>query len=349
LARSVLDGLDRFFETRSRNVILLICLVLAILVGVSDFQGLSGVLIIYMGPIALAAWYGGKRVGAVIAVYCATAWFLAVAIMGHSMNLPAVWSLLARLLMFLILTQIISRLRESMRQQRELMQFIVHDLRTPLSSAITGLLTLQQTSANMPADDAEMIQLALISNQRALELVNSLLDVAKLETGKMSLNLERTGIEGMVSQCFDQVALWAKGADVSLRSDVKLMECLLDPVLTSRVIVNLLSNALKFSPPGSEVLVTVVPSSHGGARFTVRDHGPGIPADYLDAIFDPFSQAKGTRSGTGLGLTFCRLAVQAQGGRIWVESAAGKGTTMYFTVPGRSAADKVAAAVTEPV
>ncbi len=345
-----LERLDRFFETRSRNAILLICLIMAVLIGASDFQGSSGLLIFYVAPVAIAAWYGGKRVGGVIAIYCAAAWFIAVTFVrgSHDFNAGSLWSFLARILIFMILTHVIARLRESMRQQKELTEFIVHDLRSPLSSAITGLVTLQQGGNATPEEDREIIELALVSNQRALELVNSMLDVAKLETGKMPLRIERVALDRLVSNCFEQVALWAKSAEVTMVSDVHVPQATLDPDLTSRVVVNLLSNALKFSPPGSEVKVTAMPAGHGGIRFSVKDNGPGIPADYIDSIFEPFSQAKGTTGGTGLGLTFCRLAVHAQGGRIWVESAVGKGTTMHFTIPGRATPEAMGSVVSDP-
>ena len=347
----VLDSLDRWFETRSTNQILLFCLVMAILVGASDFQGATGLLIVYVAPIAIAAWYGGKRVGTVIAVYCAAAWYLAVTFLGpaHDFSPNSLLSLAARLAMFLVLTSVISRLRESMRQQRELMEFIVHDLRSPISSSITGLLTLQQTAPTLGEEDQEMIQLALVSNQRALGLVNSMLDVAKLETGKMPIHLEKVALDPLVANCFEQVALWAKSAEVRLISDVQVFQTCLDPDLTSRVMVNLLSNALKYSSPGSEVRLTVTTAAHGALRFSVQDFGPGIPADYLESVFQPFAQVKGTRGGTGLGLTFCRLAVHAQGGRIWVESQVGKGTTMHFTLPARATPDVVGSAVSDPI
>jgi signal transduction histidine kinase len=234
-----------------------------------------------------------------------------------------------------------------MRQQRELMQFIVHDLRSPISSSITGLLTLQQTSTALEDDEKEMVQLSLISNQRALGLVNSMLDVAKLEAGKMPIHLAKIAVDPLVSNCFEQVSLWAKSSEVRLVNDVQVFQAYLDPDLTSRVLVNLISNALKFSPPGTEVKLSVIAAGHGTIRFSVQDSGPGIPPDYLETVFNPFGQVKGTRGGTGLGLTFCRLAVHAQGGKIWVESQLGKGTTMQFTLPARALPDVVGATVPE--
>lgn len=331
----ILEALDRFFLSRSRNAILLICLFMSLAIGATDFQASTGLLIAYLAPIALAAWYGGKREGAVIAVYCAIAWYVATAWQAgfKDLNPWTPWTFLARMMIFLVLTQAISRLREALRQQNELTQFIVHDLRSPISSAITGLQTLQQNGTHLDDLEQEMVSLALVSNQRALSLVNSMLDVAKLETGSMTIELTQVDLDGLVAACFEQVALWAAGSDIQLTRDAQVASGCLDADLTTRVLVNLISNALKFSPQGGEVKVIVSLIAHGGLRFAVQDFGKGIPPEFVQSIFEPFTQVAGTQGGTGLGLTFCRLAVQAQGGKIWAESVVGKGTTMIFTLP----------------
>jgi signal transduction histidine kinase len=332
---AILANADRFLSERSRTAILFACLICSIAIGGLDYHGSSSLLIVYLVPMSVAAWYGGSSVGLAVALWCATAWFLAgeFASQFSSVDAVAVWSFVARLAIFLTISRVLSRLRETMRLQNELTQFIVHDLRSPISSAITGLMTLQQSSEHLDETDKEMVNLALVSNQRALALVNSMLDVSKLETGKMELNLEHVSLDELVDAAIQQVALWALGQEIKIVPDVQSPNAVLDPDLTTRVIVNLLSNALKYSPVGGEVIVSVHSGFGGGLRFFVQDHGPGIPPEYVQSIFEPFNQVKGTKGGTGLGLTFCRLAVQAQGGKIWAESALGKGTKMIFTLP----------------
>jgi signal transduction histidine kinase len=304
---TVFSRLDRFFATRSRNAILVICLILALIIGGMDVHGVTGLLIVYLAPIALAAWYGGGRVGVVIAIYCSAAWFVAgeIATGFRDVDTVALGSFLARLAIFLVMTQVIARLRESMR--------------------------LQQSGTHLDEFEKEMVSLALVSNQRALTLVNSMLDVSKLATGKIAMNVQHVSIEDLVSESIQQVALWANSEEIQIVSDINVANGLVDRDITVRVLVNLLSNALKFSPRGSEIRVGVTSQSNG-LRFVVEDHGPGIPAEYVQTIFEPFGQVRGTKGGTGLGLTFCRLAVQAQGGRIWAESVVGKGTKMIFTI-----------------
>jgi len=306
----------------------------ALIFSAIDYFTAPEVTVLFLLPICIASWYGGARVGTVVAVYAASAAFVTSAFTRgwQDQSAAEVWTLGVRLAMFLFVAVLVGRLKESRTLQKQMTEFIVHDLRSPISSSITGLQTLEMMSDGLDADQREMVGLALISNQRALTLVNSMLDVAKLESGSMEVRKEPTSMDSMIAECFDQVALWASGEAIELESQVGLKEVSLDRNLTMRVIVNLLSNALKYSPPKGKVVVRVVPAS-GQVRFEVSDRGPGIPSEFLPELFKPFTMAKGSKSGSGLGLAFCRLAVNAQGGKIWAESQVGKGTTMVFTLP----------------
>ena len=331
---STLKRADAFFDRRSKTTILFLSLVAAVLLGVLSFFTSSDLLILYLAPIFMASWYAGWRSGFVVAIYAAVSAFVTETIKAGPIEFhPDLTATLAvRLAAYLVIARTIARLNEIRRQQEELTNFIVHDLRSPIASSITGLLTLQQTSFGLPDHDREMVDLALVANNQALSLVNSILDVAKLESGKMPVETSAIELEPFLDECLQQVELWARGTGIKLECEVVGKSAIFDPVLTGRVVVNLLSNALKFSPEGSTVTTRAV-LSHGTLRFSVADQGPGIPQEYADVVFEPFGQVRGTQGGTGLGLTFCRLAVHAQGGRIWVETQSGKGTTMLFTVP----------------
>lgn len=331
---SALKRFDAFFGSLSKNAILTITLLSAMGVGALTYFVQADLLILFLAPVFLASWYAGWRYGAVVAFYSAASAFVTetILITRGRFEPRLILILVVRLAAYLIIARTIARLHEARRQQEELTNFIVHDLRSPLASSITGLMTLQQTSQALPASDKEMVDLALISNERALGLVNSILDVAKLESGKMTVATNEVELAGFVEDCLQQVELWARGHGIRLETDIQTDRARLDPDLTSRVIVNLLGNALKYSPDGGAVTVRAA-LVHGAVRFSVVDEGPGIPQEYADVIFEPFGQVRGTQGGTGLGLTFCRLAVHAQGGKIWVESQLGKGTTMQFTIP----------------
>ena len=337
----MLSRVDVFLKRASHNAILILALGLAVLLGFADYFTRPDLLVLYMAPIVLAAWYGGARPGAVIAVYCALAGFL-TRFIGNIAELrdPAnsvlfrdeIWSFVARLLVFYFIARLVAKLQASRAQEAELTQFIVHDLRSPIASSITGLMTLEMMDEGMDATQKEMVGLALVSNQRALTLVNSILDVSKLETGKMAIRKETVKFDRFISECIDLIGLWANTQGIRFERKVDLETGYFDADLTQRVVVNLLSNALKYSPESGTITITVA-AGRDEIKIGILDEGKGIPPEYVHTIFEPFAQVKGTKGGTGLGLTFCRLAVQAQGGKIWVESTVGKGTSMYFTLP----------------
>jgi signal transduction histidine kinase len=330
-----LDSLDTNLGRRSRQTILFLALLSAIAVGVADYFLKPDLLVLYLVSLYVAAWYGGIRPGVMVAIYAAGSGFVTQVLTTGSTDVDttAVITLVIRVLAFLLIVAVVARLRESRRQQEELSSFIVHDLRSPISSAITGLQTLDQIGDNLDGTEREMVQLALVSNQRALTLVNSILDVSKMESGKMEVHRTQVATDPFLQEVIEPLRLWARGHAVHILAEPLVGMVLIDHSLTSRVLTNLLSNALKFSKPGSQV--TLRAESDGpGVKFSVIDQGPGIPADAIEEIFEPFGQVTGTKGGTGLGLTFCRLAVRAQGGKIGVSSTLGQGSTFWFTLPG---------------
>ncbi len=328
----LLRTLDSFFERRSRNAILLMTLVAAIAIGVLDHYAEPDLLLLYLAPIFVASWYGGWTVGSVVAIYCSASAFVTGAMAGKSgyggPGTIEMVNLLVHLLAYLTIAKIISRLKESRRQTG----YIVHDLRAPIANAISGLMTIQQSGANLGPAEKEMVDLALVSSQRAVTLVTSLLDISKLESGKFDITDETVCLDEFLDDCFHQVELWARANRITLSKNLLAKEATLDPRLTARVLVNLLSNALKFSPEDTTVTVRAQ-IIHHTLRVAVEDQGPGIPHDLIKEVFQPFNQVKGTQSGTGLGLAFCRLAVQAQHGQIWVDPEVEKGTTVWFSIP----------------
>ncbi|MFA0760655.1 MAG: hypothetical protein HZLCBSQH_000756 [Candidatus Fervidibacterota bacterium] len=232
---------------------------------------------------------------------------------------------------------------EQLRRQQELREtltdFLVHDLRSPLTNVISGLETLKLTVQDrLSPDDAELLELSLIGAHRLLTMVNSLLDLRKMEEGKFPLYLKEFSPEDAINEAVRQVQLWAKQNGVTIRTDIApdLPSLVADRWVLIRVLVNLLSNALKYTPSGKTITVSAQ-ATEEGIHFAVTDEGPGIPKEYLDRIFDRFVQVEARKAGapvgTGLGLTFCKLAVEAHGGCIWLESEVGKGTTVHFLLP----------------
>lgn len=203
-----------------------------------------------------------------------------------------------------------------------------------------------------PSSQAEMLlDIATSSSQKMLELVNSLLDISQLEAGQMRLEIKARSLPGLIDRAHKRVAPLALEYGIALQVDLPPdpPQVAVDEELVTRVLVNLLDNAIKFSPQGGVVSVTA-----NGARVSptfeesevtpqhyisvsVTDKGPGIPEKYREKIFEKFSQVEGQegrrRHGSGLGLTFCKLVVEAHGGHIWVDSQVGQGSTFTFTLP----------------
>jgi signal transduction histidine kinase len=181
-----------------------------------------------------------------------------------------------------------------------LTEMMIHDLRSPLSGIYTAVDALLSEGDMEREVQREMLWVAQRSAERMLRMVETLIDIARLEAGRMPPDL----------------AAWA------------------DPELLERVIVNLTGNAIKFTPRGGDVVIRGCKESDGGVLLSVQDTGSGIPLEDQARIFDRFTQAGQRRQwGSGLGLTFCKMTVDAHGGRIWVESAPGEGSTFYVRLP----------------
>jgi signal transduction histidine kinase len=220
-----------------------------------------------------------------------------------------------------------------------LIHMIVHDLRTPLTSIIGGLQTIVHTEY-APDMTREFLPVALDGANALLELVNTLLDINKMESGEMKLDLQPLRFAQIAEDALNQVRVLARERDQELSTSISadLPAVAADAEKLRRVVVNLLGNAIKFTQHGGYITLSAQPHE-GGLRFSVSDDGPGIPPEYRDRVFEKFGQvesrAEGVKNSTGLGLTFCKMVVEAHGGRIWVESEVGKGTTFSAFIPGK--------------
>ena len=219
----------------------------------------------------------------------------------------------------------------------DLTHMIVHDLRVPLTSIISGLQTLQ-VIGDLNADQAEMLSISLDGGQMLLDLINDLLDISKCEDGSMQLEYAPVSPAALVDRSLRDLGYLAQTRGVALNAELPAEdpELRADEDKLRRMLSNLVGNALKFTP--REGLVTVSARHDGDVvRFDVRDTGEGIPAEAFDRIFDKFGQVESRKAGrmmsTGLGLTFCKMAAEAHGGRIWVESRLGEGSTFSFVIP----------------
>jgi PAS domain S-box-containing protein len=223
------------------------------------------------------------------------------------------------------------------RMKDEFISIVSHELRTPLT-AIQGFLGLLNTGIydDRPEKAKRMIELALSNSDRLVRLVNDILDLERLSSGKAQLVMEVCQAEALMQRAVEGVQSIADQALVSISILPTTAQVWASPDTIIQTLTNLLSNAIKFSPPDSEVIVSAQLQADM-VLFEVKDHGRGIPRDKLETIFGRFQQVDVSDSrqkgGTGLGLAICQSIVQQHGGNIWAESTLGEGSTFYFTLP----------------
>jgi signal transduction histidine kinase len=235
------------------------------------------------------------------------------------------------------------KLAEQLRD--DLTHTLVHDLRNPLTTTAGFLEHLGLSQESLSPTQREMLGIAERGISRALTLVNDILDVSRLEAGAMPLHRTRAALPGLASEALDLQRPHAGGKGIRLVADVgnDLPEVLADVGLVGRVLQNLVGNAVKFTPRGGEVRLSasVKPDDLGMLKISVADTGPGIPIGVKRRLFEKFAVGHETEAGTGLGLAFCRLAVEAHGGRIWAEEGR-PGALLVFTLPVASAPEPLA-------
>jgi two-component system sensor histidine kinase/response regulator len=224
------------------------------------------------------------------------------------------------------------RLQEVEKLRDDMRNMIVHDLRTPLTAVIMGVEMLERHGA-LNETQREMMGIALGGGKTLLGMINDLLHVEKMESGTTELQYDELSAIALVAGAVEQVASLAAADQTGLVIQIPPgLSFSGDEKQLSRTLVNLIANAIKFTRAGT---VTITASQEGGnVCFAIRDTGAGIPAEAFERIFEKFGQLDArNRVGTGLGLAFCKLVVEAHGGAIQVESTPGAGSTFSFTIP----------------
>jgi len=231
---------------------------------------------------------------------------------------------------------------ELARLKEDMTYMLVHDLRSPLT-VLKGSLSLMEESLAAGRTEGldELITLAQRNVDRILHMANELLDIRRIESGQLPLQPEAIDVGALLREVAARLAPLATPANITLEVtvDPDLPPLHADPELIGRVLHNLVDNAIKFTPDGGRVWLWArldPERAPGSLLIGVSDNGPGIPPEEQPHVFEKFRRAASTggrRIGTGLGLPFCKLAVEAHGGRIWVESEAGKGSTFIISLP----------------
>jgi len=213
-----------------------------------------------------------------------------------------------------------------------------HDLRNPIGGMKTIFELLRMSLGDrLSAEDAELMDMGKVLADTSINLVSDLLDIAKIESGKLDLELRPTDLMVVVMQSLAAVRFISESKHIPiLYEPAEMPDMMLDPKRMQQVVVNLLSNAIKYSHPHTKVKISVSESDKE-VVLTVKDAGQGIPADDIGKLFQPFVKANvkstGGEQSTGLGLVICKKITEAHGGRIWVESQISVGTTFFVAIP----------------
>lgn len=231
------------------------------------------------------------------------------------------------------------QLQELLRWREEYEALVVHDLRNPLNAIMVALKLLEGMKDQVKTPEAFLraTDLAKDATQRMSQLISTLLDIARLEAGKLILNFSTFDLSVLIRDVIDMQKNISTGTvDIFQQTPPELI-IHADRGVLGRVVANLLDNAMKFSPPESIIEVTAQSLDHQTIRINVIDAGPGVPPEEREYIFDKFAQVKNKENenhGAGLGLTFCRMAVEAHGGSIRIDAGpSGAGSCFIVEIP----------------
>ena len=227
------------------------------------------------------------------------------------------------------------RLRALDDMKNTFLEAVSHDLRTPLTSILGSALTLEQTRFELPKAESLDLVRRVASNARKLErLLSDLLDLDRLQRGIVSPQRRPTDLAALVARTVDELEDPA-GHEIDV--DVEAVTVSVDAAKVERIIENLLSNAIRHTPPATRIWLKAS-SLDGGLMLVVEDEGPGVPDDLREAVFEPFRQAPGSSSehspGVGVGLSLVRRFAELHGGRAWLEARDGGGASFKVFLPG---------------
>jgi two-component system sensor histidine kinase BarA len=250
------------------------------------------------------------------------------------------------------LAQAVERLQEADRVKSNFLATVSHELRTPLTSVIGySEMLLEGIAGELNDEQREYVRTVMEKGDQLLQLITGILDISRMEAGEMKISKSPFELEDVMSTALSTVAPHARRKKL-------ILHCTLEPGLplvygdrdkVRQVLLNLIGNAIKFTPEGGKIEVAAVvgtlaqpspelpPDSPRGVRIWVRDSGIGVPLEHQKRVFDPFFQVDNSSTreygGTGLGLSIVKRLVEAHGGNVWIDSENGRGATFAFTIP----------------
>jgi signal transduction histidine kinase len=334
------DGVRRFMpafaEKRLPLVYLLAGATLALITW-ADYAASTELsfIVFYFGPISLAAWFGGRKSGLVFAVASTACWWLS----DHFAPPPrqdafsVYWETVTHFVAYLVMALGVSQLRSAMQRQHDLVRVVSHDLRSPLSALIghAGLLLRRAEPGSWGASRAEAIVRA---GQQMNAMIEELVEAARDHPRRRRLELKPVELRPFLDELLGRMSASLPCQRVDLELGDAPLAVDADPIRLERIVVNLLSNALRYSPERERVQVKAEPA---GSRvvLSVVDHGPGIAPEDRVHLFERYyrGRASAGTEGVGLGLHGTQLLVKAHGGRLRVEEAPGGGAAFRVELP----------------
>ncbi|MCB4756932.1 MAG: response regulator [Elusimicrobia bacterium] len=251
--------------------------------------------------------------------------------------------LLARVKAHLRAKRLHDDLKKMEQLKDSLTHMIVHDLKAPVTAINGGLGAIlsrvEENGGNLTEEMKNLLNNSYTGSTKLINLVNDILDVSRLEENKFPLDKKEADIAGLVDSCLILLEPQRRKGEIEFLKNIPkdLPKVILDESIISRVLINLISNGLKFTDPGGKITVSLEPVPlEKQIKCVVEDTGSGIPDGDRDKIFDKYFQGNNlevSRKGQGLGLSFCRMAIEAHGGKIWAENKEGKGSRFIFRLP----------------
>ncbi len=244
-------------------------------------------------------------------------------------------------------------LAEAARRKQELVSMVSHDLRTPLTSVQASLTLLSEgVLGSLPAKAHKEVTNAENNTTRLINLINDLLDIEKMEAGQLRIDCHDTDIVPIFERSSEAVKAFADKQNVNIKIVDTPLTIYADGDRIIQIIVNLLSNSIKFSPAESTVTLEAAPAENNFVELRVIDQGRGIPASFVNNLFARFQQVdqigdSKKKGGTGLGLAICKSLVELHGGEIGVRSVEGHGSTFWFKIPAQKPVESPAARTDE--
>jgi two-component system sensor histidine kinase GlrK len=227
-----------------------------------------------------------------------------------------------------------NKLKEMDRLKSDFFSLMSHELRTPLTSIKEGTnLLLEGVGGDTNEKQKRLLRIITAESNRLLELINSILDLSKMEGGMMTYNFVKSDVVPLINRTVVEIEPLAKAKNITTELDIgkTLPSVKIDVERILQVLRNLIGNAVKFTPYGGRIRITAR-LHNGSLEVSIADEGPGIPKELLNSIFDKF-QSYRNRKGTGLGLAIVKNIIINHGGKVWVESTPGQGSTFFFVLP----------------